>query len=275
MARKISERVTQFFADAGHTMKSAAKMALQSRQCTVSRSAQPGEELLIMGNGPSLTQSLETRRADFDRCRLMAVNFAALSDEFQELKPDYYILADPVFFSQGDERVGRLHEALQQVSWPMTLFVPVGRTGISNPNIRVECFNMVAVQGYEWFEETAFRSGRGMPRPRNVLVPALMCGIRAGFKKIWLAGADHSWMSTLGVNERNEVITVQPHFYKEGPEAQQKVNEAYRGIKLHQVVYSFYLAFKSYHYIRRHALRQGVRIANITPGSMIDAFERG
>ena len=48
----------------------------------------------------------------------------------------------------------------------------------------------------------------------------------------------------------------------------------YANIHLHEVLYSMYVAFRSYFVIRDYAERIGCKIINITPGSFIDAFER-
>ena len=44
--------------------------------------------------------------------------------------------------------------------------------------------------------------------------------------------------------------------------------------KLHNIMYSFYVAFRSYHIIEHYAKGIGANIWNITPGSFIDAFQR-
>ena len=113
-----------------------------------------------------------------------------------------------------------------------------------------------------------------MPRPRNVLIPSIMLAIAAGFKRIYIAGADHSWMKTISVNDNNEVVSIQPHFYKENEQEKKRVNTEYMHYPLHQIVYSFYVAFKSYFEIKAYADSIGTEIWNITPGSFIDAFPR-
>ena len=58
-------------------------------------------------------------------------------------------------------------------------------------------------------------NGWGMPRPHNVLIPSIILSMRMGFKKIYLAGADHSWLKEIFVSEDNEVFLTQKHFYDE------------------------------------------------------------
>lgn len=276
-----SDSISLFFSKLGSSVKSVAKVIIQSRASTVRKVACEGEKLIIMGNGPSLRRNIEEDAAFLRDSRTMAVNFAANADEFSSLRPDFYILADPHFFEgkDTDVNVRRLFERLDKlVDWDMTLFIPSSRDvaylGLSNPHIKVEHFNPVGVEGFHWLENAAFNSGRGMPRPRNVLIPAIMVGISLGFREIYIIGADHSWTSTLWVDNDNCVVTVQPHFYKENKEEEARVKSVYRNVHLHDILLSMHLAFKSYHTIARYAEEKGVKIFNSTPDSFIDAFPR-
>jgi hypothetical protein len=107
-----------------------------------------------------------------------------------------------------------------------------------------------------------------------VLIPAIMAGIWLGYKEISIVGADHSWMQSIWVDDNNNVVSVQPHFYKDDEKEQKRVDSEYKGYRLHQIINSFYVAFKSYHNIERFARSRGVKIYNATQGSYIDAFER-
>lgn len=280
---KLSDRISAFITDLASTGKSIVKIALQSRRNTVSRQkkATEGAPLIIMGNGPSLADLIATNAEALAGSITMALNFAANAEEFTLLKPDFYLLADPHFFTgrDSDPNVGRMFSRFNtEVSWPMTLYVPAGHDarslGITNPDITVENFNFVGAEGFVWFENIIYGAGLGMPRPRNVLVPAIMTAIRAGFREIYLTGADHGWLTTLSVTEENEVVSIQPHFYKDNDSEKKRVASVYRNIRLHDILLSFHLAFKSYHAVQRYALTRGCRIYNSTPGSFIDAFPR-
>lgn len=260
------------------TAVGCAKLLTQSRRSEVSRSPRAGETLVIMGNGPSLARDIAERLPLLRSVPTMAVNFAANAPEFEQLRPASYILADPHFFSPRgtDPNLDRLIDRLDTlVTWPMTLYLPMGRDlGLSNPNIRIEHFNFVGIEGPDWLTRRAYRAGRGMPRPRNVLVPAIMTAILAGFKRIAIAGADHTWTQTLSVDDSNRVVTVQPHFYKDNSEEKARVTSVYKDVRLHDILDSFRIAFRSYHRIADYAAREGVEILNVTPGSFIDAFPR-
>ncbi|MDY4810683.1 MAG: hypothetical protein SO168_01250 [Muribaculaceae bacterium] len=276
---KQSSGVSGFLDNTLATIKSCVKQVVE-KSAKINPANSATNQLIILGNGPSLRTNLNN---DLDLLRsadTLAVNFAANTPEFSEIQPTYYLLADPHFFDKAgeDPNVGRLIENLNSITFPMTLFVPAGArkadSYFHNHNLTVKHFSFTAVEGYTWFENAMMNSHRGMPRPRNVLIPSIMVGIWLGYKEIYLLGADHSWLKTLSVNDRNEVVSIQPHFYKEDSREQQRVNEVYVNRQLHEVLESMMIAFKSYHRIREYADRCGTQIFNSTPGSMIDAFER-
>lgn len=270
---------------AGQSAKSIIKMALESRpvasglKAGLKGDAKGG--IIIMGNGPSLSHDIALHGDILAKGPAMAVNFAACAPEFWTLRPSYYILIDPLFFSPRPEgNFKTLWENLSSVDWPMTLIVPrkqaksVPAEVTGKGFISVACVNPVAVEGWKWLESAAYTSGMGMPRPRNVLIPAIMAAISMGYKEIYLCGADHSWTKTISVDDNNCVVSIQPHFYKEDEREIKRQRIDYMKYPLHQILESFSIAFASYHRLQRYARAKGISIFNATPGSFIDAFER-
>lgn len=279
MPRNNPLNPSRFFSLAGDTAKSALKLLLARGGARPSAVAPPDTPLIIMANGPSLRKNLDEDASLLASSHTMAVNFAANAPEFRWLKPRYYILADPHFFSGKQEpNLLKLMEELSKVDWPMTLLLPKGakmpKEVGANSNIRVERFPFHAFESFTPLQHKAFDLGWGMPRPRNVLIPAIMCGIWLGYKQIYLLGTDHSWTQTLSVNSRNQVVSIQPHFYKEDKAEEARVTAVYENVRLHEILDSFRVAFRSYHTIAAYANARGVEILNSTPGSFIDAFPR-
>lgn len=263
----------------GDSIKSIVKLLLKSRKSTVSKVASGDDAIIIMGNGPSLNDTITNHFKELTTTPSLAVNFAANAPQFVDIKPRYYVLADPHFFvATTDVNVKKLMSNITSVDWEMTLFVPFEAKkrgfSINNDKVKVEYFNLLAVEGFEWLENWAYATGRGMPRPRNVLIPSIMIAMKLGYGNVYITGADHSWTKTLSVNENNEVISIQPHFYKEDENEEKRIKVDYLKYPLHQIVHSFYVAFKAYHDIQRYALHRGVNIYNATPESFIDAFPR-
>ena len=216
MSKNFSEKLSEGLTAAAESTVSLAKLLMQSRRCrwamkkrTAKRAASNsaadsnqdgdgdmrGRELVVLGNGPSPNDLLRGDRSVLRGRDLLAVNFAARTPEFFELRPRYYVMADPVFYSAtADGNVADLREALGRVDWQMTLFVPFGADASAyagNGHIAVERFNFLAVDGWRWLQRWAYGRGRGMPRPRNVLIPSLMIGLWLGYEVIYVAGADH------------------------------------------------------------------------------------
>jgi hypothetical protein len=266
------------------TALSVAKIILQSRPCDTPPQAKSDEELVILGNGPSLNDTMANNKEFLLARHLLAVNFAANTPIFTELKPKFYMLTDPVFFNRMKlDNVQQLwRNFAETVDWEMTLFIPTKakkkgdwfNSVIKNKNITICTYNMTPVEGVQWFENMSYNHHWGMPRPRNVLIPSIMQGIAMRYKTIYLAGADHSWLKTLSVDDDNRVVSIQPHFYKEAQSEEERIKKDYMNIPLHQVLESMYIAFRTYHVIRRYADYRGVKILNITPNSFVDAFAR-
>jgi len=261
------------------SIKGLTKIALLSRPSSSLRGRAEGDRLIIMANGPSLADTISHSFATLKSTPTMAVNFAAIAPEFSELKPRYYVLADPHFFSEKEDiNLDKLRKSLAAVDWDMTLLVPVTFAKKARQlygNLDIATFNAVGIEGFSSLCHAAYSAGLAMPRPRNVLIPSIMLGIALGYKEIVITGADHSWMKTLSVTDDNEVVSIQPHFYADGKEELTRVRHEYRNYRLHQIVDSFAVAFRSYHLIADYAASKGVRIINATPGSFIDAFPRG
>lgn len=261
------------------SLASLVKIPLMSRRpspCV----RQSRDTVIIMGNGPSLREAMAEHSGVLASYPLMAVNLSALAPEFRTLRPAYYILADIAFFlKEKSGNVPALWEALRGVDWPMTLFVPANARGMGElkalpANIEVKYFNLTPVEGYRWLAYPLYDLGLGMPRPRNVLVPAMMCAMREGFKRVVLAGADHNWAKTLWVTDRNRVVSVQPHFYKDDDAELRRAEEIFSQVHLHDVYENYAIAFRSYHNVAPYMKKRGVEILNATPGSFIDAFPR-
>ncbi|MCH5226077.1 MAG: hypothetical protein J1D77_08735 [Muribaculaceae bacterium] len=274
--------LTQSISDFCNSLASLAKVCILSRGASLSSSEGRGREIIIIGNGPSFSATLAAESDWLLAHDLMCVNFAALTPEFLRLRPRYYILADAHFFNAAasDPNVGRLWQALKNVSWDMTLLIPSKFKHLATPllmdagNIHLRYFNLTPVEGLKWFSHFLFSAGLGMPRPRNVLIPAIMEAIRLGFQKIYLCGADHSWTKTLDVDKENFVVSIQPHFYQDNEEEHRRVRQTYKGLRLHDVLGSMTIAFKSYWDIADYARKKKIEIINATPSSMIDAFPR-
>ena len=217
------------------SIKSIGKLLLSTHKVHFPRKEQ-SKALVILGNGPSLSATIAEHGEYIasEDVDAIAVNFAANAPEFKLLRPKYYILADPHFFANTDD-------------------VNVARL-------------IKHIQDVDWgmtlFLPFSARKGNNLQATNTLQI------------EFYNAGADHTWTATLHVDEENHVCSHQPHFYKEDDKEVKRIRTEYLKYPLHSILYSFYLAFKSYHIIEEYSRKVGVNIYNSTPGSMIDAFRR-
>lgn len=266
------------------SLLSVVKIVLQSKLVT----RLPGhfsnpDELLILANGPSLKRTVE-ESADFVRGKtLLAVNFCVTSPMFEQLKPELYLIADPLFWIVPEKREQLFRTMAEKTTWDMNFLVPARALKnkewqpllAGNPHIRLYIYNTTPIEGFQGFCNWIFSKGWGVPRPHNVLIPSIAMGIRLPFKKIYLAGADHSWLPEITVTDDNVVLMHQKHFYDQNKsQAATVTQENLHSARLYTILYHMYVAFKSYFVLEDYARSRGKEVINVTPGSYIDAFKR-
>lgn len=261
--------------------------------------ALPGQQALLLGNGPSLSDFLNTQQAFLKGKVLFSVNYFVRTKEFETTRPQNYILVAPDFWQQ-EEKAGwkeeryKIFESLADKSrWPMNLFVPTlarkhsewKKIIASNKFINIYYINITPVEGFAALNHFYFQKWLGMPRPHNVLVATLWVALNMRFETIYIAGADHSWMQEIMVADNNQVFLSQKHFYdsqlnedthvQNRPDAKPMyVGTTKRERRLHEIIHKFYYSFRSYWELNDYAKYLGSKVYNITKGSFIDAFEK-
>lgn len=232
--------------------------------------------LCVLVNGPSLKEDIgDVIVKDYDFC---VVNDFYKSPYYKEIRPRYHVLADPLYFAKYSE----IEPILQIADWNLNLFVPYYAykkysflRKIENKCIHVVPYHSTVYDGFKRIELFLYKKGVSMPRPQNVLVPAIFNGINAGYRDVMIYGADHSWTESIRVDDQNRVCLTDSHFYDTS-----KVNllpwnkwtgEPY---KMHEVLRDLANMFDSYHRIKRYADYMECHIVNKTKGSYIDAFDR-
>lgn len=269
---------------------SILKIFIQSKRATPISNFTSFNEVVVLGNGPSAKDFLEQKQDFLAQKAILAVNFFVRHEKFYQLKPSFYVLADPAFFMR-EEASHVLDVLASSVDWKLLLLVPSyakkqslwqeKKKALSkNSSIKIAYFNMTKIDGFNWFVNYAVIKGWGLPAPRNVLVPSIANCIRMRFNTIYLAGADHSWFKQLWINDHNEIVIEDKHSYDTsdsksdtGPSTKSNTNSAPTGI-LYMGLESIAMALKSYIKLNQLAMRKNIQIYNITQGSFIDVFER-
>ena len=241
-------------------------------------------DIYVIGNGPSLNKILVNNVNHFFGKELYVVNDFSLSNFYVKLKPSNYILVDPAYWS-GQLNDPFKKETLENIrlktNWPLNLIFPINAKGLindffnSNINISVYYFSNVSFNAnsnsniiFYWL----YRRNLLNPHIQNVLVYALFLAINRNCKRIYLLGAEHSWIKNLVVDQNNFVCTIDDHFYS--IENKMKPFLTYCGApyKIHQLLNDFSKMFLGYHLISEYAKFANCEIFNLSCDSYIDSF---
>ncbi len=283
---KNYKSASNFFSQCINTSVSLAKILLISKRKNKLPKA-TSENCIVLGNGPSLKQSLEKHIDFFKKHSLICVNSFSITEEYVILKPSHYVILDSGFWkSEAETIIESLNAIKTKTSWEINLFVPqmAAKSGRfeqlckENKNIKLHYFNYTVFKGFENIAHYFYSKNLAMPQAQNVLVASLFLGINMGFQKIILVGADHTWHQTLHLNDKNEVCVKHTHFY----EQEEKLNYVpfYKGahskeiFRMDELFFTWAKVFWGYLMLNDYAKKQKVKILNASEISFIDAFER-
>ncbi|MGX5690572.1 hypothetical protein [Arcticibacter tournemirensis] len=289
MLQNIHNTLSSFLTKLISTIFSLLKVLIQAR-AGISLPAGTKNTCYILGNGPSLKESLETNHKLLAASELHVVNGFALSPYYKTLKPQNYVFLDQYFTGYDGKNtpiptVQKTYEHLiADTSWPLNLFVPAAtrknpfwrELTEKNHYIKVIYYNYVIFRGFEAISYWFFKHNLAMPQCQNILAASIFLTINRGYEKVIIYGADHSWHEQLIVDENNVVSTLDKHFYNtSGTEVnlKQRVKKA-ESYGVHAYFASLSKAFYSYFILSRYAAKRGVKILNASIKSYIDAFER-
>lgn len=291
MIEAVFNSVSQFLNALFASLVSLLKVAMRFQHAT---HLPPRQQPVcsVLGNGPSLNESLANQFDFIRQTEIVCVNNFAHADIFTRLQPQNYIISDPNYFVFTERTTDRddirqtLASFRERVNWPMTLYVPHFARGSyllktieqSNPAISVVYFNYTVVRGFRSLIYWLYAKGLGMPQAQTVIIAALALMINRKFDRIYLFGADTSWHEQIRLNEQNQLLIKQIHFYDKPKDVthqpvysdaqrQRTFSMASQFLSLHKV-------FRGYEVLRDYADHQGVKVINASAKSYIDAFER-
>ncbi|HON51638.1 MAG TPA: hypothetical protein P5243_07680 [Bacteroidales bacterium] len=243
---------------------------------------------IVLGNGPSLNKAIQEYGNYIKQHDSIAVNMFANTEYFEQIRPRFYVVLAPELWQEDapphmKQEQDTLFRNIAKAQWDLYIFAPTFAQKTlfwkhyfaNNHHIQIVWFNATPIEGFEFFVHYTYTKLWGMPRPHNILTPALMMAIHQKYENIYILGADHSWLSELYVAETNDVYLTQKHFYDEQTaQAKHMYTVQYEKRKLHEILHKFMCAFASYFVIKTYAEKQNVHIWNATQGSFIDAFDR-
>ena len=282
---QLYKRFTEVLLNTLNTCISILKIAALSRS-TPSLPKANTKKCIVLGNGPSLRKALDSNYKHFEGNSMIAVNGFALSSDYKQLRPRYYVLLDPGIWNADQTLIDAMVKAIaDNTSWELHVMIPRQAKGTrrmailtENKCIQIHYLNYVVYKGWNVPGYFFWKRNLAMPQCHNVLVAALFLAINFGYKEIELAGADHNWHETLVMKDDNVLCLRHIHFYDQ--EERVSYQPFYKGasskqtFRMDEIFYSWAHVFFGYWRIKEYANHLGVTIFNISSPSFVDAFER-
>lgn len=265
------------------TFFSITRIVSQSKFRKTSSMTRKHDRCLILGNGPSLIDTLENNKDRLNDYDLIAVNFFATSPEYVIYRPGKYVLCDPAFCNDSipeelSQKISHFYMTIAEVTeWPLEIYLPyqakkcetIKEYFLNNSLITIKYYNKTRFEG--WGQNIVYQKQWGMPRTQNVLIAALMLAICSGYDIIYLAGADNDWMHNLWVDEMNNLRLNDIHYYDNNAAVN---NARYLTGSMVDQMCSLYYTFSGYQHINHFASKNNCNIFNASPHSFIDTFPK-
>lgn len=239
-------------------------------------------KLCLLGNGPSFSL-IEKHLDEFKMFDFCAVNLSVNTDLFFILKPKMLVVVDMIFWKQPElDKIKLFWENIQRINWDIQIFIPYNfPSEMKNMLVKNQNITVCRYANNSWEPETKlaktlkmwlYKKGVVSPNCSNVSIAAIYSAILSGYKEINLLGVEHSWMRDIRVNQNNEVILIDRHYYGNS----EQVWRDYDGnpIKLIDFVGSQLVTFTSHMYLRDFAEYMHVKIINRTEDSYIDSYDK-
>ena len=242
----------------------------------------------LVVNGPSVSRILplfETEDTFLNRPS-MVVNFFANTPEYVILKPEYYTLADPMFFQdtpgKSVEKIKDFYHNLNvKTTWPIRIFIPhqfgtrkfYEYSGIDNSMISIIEINGIGYEGFESLRNKCYDRGYCSPCAYTVAIMALYACLKMGYRQIDMYGLDNNYYSSLSLNEQGEVCDVIQH-NGEADEYRKILDGCGNPVSLHDYLLGLTYHLKNHELVEKYAEYKGAKILNHSPITMVDAYPR-
>jgi hypothetical protein len=282
IALELGNWLKKFF----NTLLSLVKVVLLTRKPSILPKVQK-KQCSILGNGPSLRETLAQDIAFLEQTELVCVNNFAASEYFFKLKPQNYVLHDPAYylydgvtFKRADIEQTLL--ALQNnVDWSMNLYLQqrakksifLQNLKQQNSNINLVYYNYTIFEGFDSIKHWFFKYNLAMPQAQNVMVVSLFLMVNRTFEQIFLFGADHSWHENFKVSEDGLTFKDQ-HFYDKKQVGYVKIYDVEKkeNATMSTQFLSLSKAFRGYDVLKKYAQFQKIKVLNASIKTYVDAF---
>lgn len=248
------------------------------------------KEFVIIGNGPSLTDTISSYYNDIIEKDRIVVNHFASTDMYELLTPNIYLLVDPAFFYVPDDSKELIWNTILSIrdktTWNLRLIVPLSAKGTvtlnmlsNNRHIQIDYYNNKNQDIGKISKFEAWDKNYLAPPAQTVLNVALYLALFWNYKEVFIIGADSSFLEDLRIDqETNDICIVDSHFYRREDVKDNRLQKnncrVRNGIALHELIYRYGNMFEGYHKLAEYAKYKGIKVYNASEYSWINVFER-
>jgi len=209
----------------------------------------------ILGTGPSLNSLSQDEREKLKMEVLFGVNSYHRSDIATTLVPTYYALMDDLYWKDWSHVFGEVHERFSDA--PPTFITDPRARGLVEGLDRGKSPVYVYAKKYPT-DSMSDDITRNIYVTMNVVSNCILVATYMGFKEIYLLGCDYNAFCSAG----------RGHCYDDQMEL--------GGISYNLAFFlKYYWITTEFHYlIAQFAKRKSVKVVNLTPDSLLDAYPR-
>lgn len=219
------------------------------------RNSHEGERCFILGTGPSLGLLTEGQVNNLKSEVLFGVNSFYKAGMASTLKPRYYALMDDLYWKDWSRVFGEVVDAFSD-NPPVFITDPRAQGLVESLSLEADPIYVYAKK-YPTKEMSEDISGN-IYATINVVSTSILVAMYLGFKEVYLLGCDYNAFCTAG----------RGHCYDDEKELD--------GIHYNLAFFlKYYWITTEFHYlVAKLAKEKGVKIANLTPTSLLDAYPR-
>lgn len=227
--------------------------------------------LSIVLNGPSVNRTIQYLNKE--ETDIMMVNYAPLTPLFKELNPQYMCFSD-VYFMKHNKKNQMLWAQMAKSGDRLTVFLPhymKKPTFFPGKNLKIQyVYSPREIERYDMFSYKLLEENIVAPVYYNVSIMCIYIGIQMGYKKIDLYGADADFMKNLSVDKSNRVIRDSVHYYG----TRTFCENTFHRYDMEIMMYMGYMTFHELKKLKKYAVKENVKIVNMSDSSWIDFFKR-
>jgi len=236
------------------------------------KSIHKGHRCFILGNGPSVSKfDLSVLKDEIVFC----VNEFFRYERYKEVGVDYYFLADPAYFSEVrniedkefSDAINKISNEDTEIWIPFSFRKDVEKREWNKKSIRYYNNNLTWVNQYK----KSIRFDKCIPQMQAVIQYAILLAIYMGFSEIYLLGVEQTDIFS-SLNSYLEKNVQFQYAFRLDDNIREWKRQQILEYSLADLLAGYSKIFDLYDEIAEYCARNGFKIYNCSPGSLIKSI---